>query len=69
MNILCKLGFHKKRYWDQWNKKNQNGWTYKTMVAEGCKCDRCGKVLWRRDYDNRGIVRREKKISLKILED
>lgn len=51
MSILCMIGFHKKRNWCQWVKRHsKNGLVIKRLVAEGCKCDRCGKTLWRKDY-------------------
>lgn len=70
--LLCRLGFHKPRYWQELHRKHHNGWVYKIVRGEGAKCARCGKQLWRKDYDKRGRdiwVRREKKLSLKIWED
>lgn len=52
--LLCRWGFHKPRYWQTVRKRHHNSWVYKYVSADGCKCARCGKILWRRDYDKSG---------------
>ena len=54
--LLCGLGFHKQRYWQEVKKVHENKFVYKILIADGCKCDRCGKKLWRRDFSRKRII-------------
>lgn len=52
--LLCRWGFHRPRYWQNIKRYRHNNWVYKVCIAEGAKCQRCGKPIWRKDYGKRG---------------